>query len=125
MTPGKQGTARTVVTTENTAKAIGSGNLEVFATPMMVALMEEAACNCIADVLSTEQSSVGTAISVAHTAPSRIGATITATAVLEEADGRKVVFTVTACDDTGEIGTGTHTRFIVDAQRFMQKVAER
>jgi len=125
VTPGQIGTATTVVSTNNTAKAVGSGNLDVFATPMMIALMEEAACNCLAGTLATGQSSVGTGIEVAHNAPSRIGAAITATATLTEAEGRKVMFTITACDDAGEIGTGKHTRFIVDAERFMQKVAER
>ena len=122
MNAGKSATATTIVTEKNTAKAVGSGNLDVFATPMMVALMEEAACNCLADTLEVGQSSVGTMIAVEHMSPSAIGATITATAVIEEVAGRKVNFSVTAHDGKTEIGKGTHTRFLIDAARFMAKL---
>jgi len=121
---GDIGTATTIVAEKNTAKAVGSGNLDVFATPMMIALMEEAACNCIADSLEPEQSSVGTEISVAHTAASPLEASITAAATVREVDGRRVVFSVVANDGDKEIGTGTHTRFLIDAQRFMSKLGK-
>jgi len=113
------GTASTVVTEINTARAVGSGDLDVFATPMMIALMEEAACDCLAGNLEPGQSSVGTMINVVHVAASPIGATITATATLDETDGRKLTFTVTAKEGDKEIGSGTHTRFLIDAERFM------
>ena len=122
MIPGKKGTARTIVTEKNTAKAVGSGSLEVFATPMMIALMEEAACNCLAEMLEPGQSSVGTQVQVNHSAPSKLGAAVTATAIINEVDRRSVSFTVTASDDKGEIGSGKHTRFIVDVEKFMQKM---
>ena len=122
---GKTATATTIVTDKNTAKAVGSGNLDVFATPMMIALMEQAACECLADSLESGQSSVGTQINVAHTAASPVNAKITAIATIENVDGRKISFTVTAHDATNEIGSGTHERFIIDAERFMKKLEQR
>jgi len=119
---GMKATAQMVVAKKTTAKAVGSGNLDVFATPMMVALMEEAACNCLANSLEPNQSSVGTLVNVSHTAASPIGEIITATATIAKIDGRKVTFTVTASDQKNKIGNGTHERFIIDAERFMAKL---
>jgi len=121
MSDVKVGTASTIVSEKNTAKAVGSGNLDVFATPMMIALMEEAACNAINKDLEEGQSSVGTEINVTHVAPSPVGATVTATATLKKADGRKLFFWVKAFEGDKEIGSGTHTRFLIDAERFMSK----
>jgi len=122
---GKTGFAKTVVSNENTAEKIGSGDLPVFATPMMIALMEKAACVAIADYLDEEQTSVGTKISISHTAASPVGAVITASAEIISVDGRKIEFKITASDNAGEIGSGTHTRFIIDGDRFMQKAEGR
>jgi len=122
---GQTATVSTTVTDKNTAKAAGSGSLDVFATPMMVALMEKAACECLAHNLETTQASVGTQINVAHTAASPLGAIIKATATIAAVDGRKISFTVTACDELNEIGNGTHERFIVDSDRFMKKLEQR
>jgi len=122
---GKSATATTTITDKNTAKAVGSGNLDVFATPMMIALMEQAACECLADSLEPGQSSVGTQINVMHTAASPLDAKITATVTVENVDGRKILFTVTACDGTNEIGSGTHERFVIDAEHFMKKLEQR
>jgi len=116
---GKSGSASTIVKENNTAKAVGSGSLDVFSTPMMIALMEEAACNALSG-----DCSVGTEISVQHTAASPLGAEITATATITAVDGRKISFTVSARDNNNEIGKGTHTRFIVDAERFMAKIGK-
>ncbi|MDR3149187.1 MAG: dihydrolipoamide acyltransferase [Oscillospiraceae bacterium] len=90
---------------------------------MMIALMERAACECIAEcgLIADGQTSVGTAINAMHTASSPRGAAITATATITSVDGRKVEFDVAASDENGEIGRGTHSRFIVDAERFMTK----
>ena len=121
---GKSATVTTTVTDKNTAKAVGSGNLDVFATPMMIALMEQAACECLADSLEPGQSSVGTQINATHTAATPLKAKITATATIESVDGRKVSFTVTACDGTNEIGSGTHERFVIDIGRFMKKLEQ-
>jgi len=123
--PGKRATATIKVTNENTAKALGSGGLEVFSTPMMIALMEQAACNALADALEADQTSVGTKISVEHTAASPVGAQITATAKVLSSDGRTIEFEVAARDEAGEIGRGTHTRAIVDPQRLLAKASKR
>ncbi|MCL2456278.1 MAG: thioesterase family protein [Defluviitaleaceae bacterium] len=114
----------TVVSEKNTAKAVGSGDLQVFSTPMMIALMEQAACECLVDFLEAGQTSVGTKINVEHLAASPIGAEINATANLESLDGRKAEFSVTAACGEILIGTGTHSRVIVDAERFMKKLNE-
>jgi len=125
LTPGKTASARTVVSENNIAKAVWSGALEVFATPMMIALMEQAACECLADGLDPGQTSVGTEINVSHTAASPVGTEIIATATIEAVSGRKVEFIVTASDTSGEIGRGKHTRFIVEADKFMKKAETR
>ncbi|MCL2373086.1 MAG: thioesterase family protein [Defluviitaleaceae bacterium] len=119
---GQIGTAFTVVSDDNTARTVGSGSLDVFSTPMMVALMEAAACDCIASGLEAGQTSVGTQVNVAHKAASPVGASIVATATIDEVDGRKVTFTVVANDGKNEIGRGTHERFIVDVAKFMAKL---
>jgi len=125
MTIGKTATVTTTVDDTNVAASVGSGLLSVFATPMMIALMERAACECLSDAFADGQTSVGTAISIEHTAASPLGAMIAATAKITAVDGRKVDFEVTASDKIGEIGRGTHTRFIVDAERFMTKARTR
>lgn len=117
---GAVGTASAVVTPENTAAAVGSGSLPVFATPYMIALMENAACNAIADGLEEGQSSVGTKLDVSHDAATPVGMHVTAKAELVEVD-RRLVFRVTAEDDAGPIGQGTHERFLIMADKFLAK----
>ena len=117
---GAVGTASAVVTPENTA-AVGSGALPVFATPYMIALMENAACNAIADGLEEGQSSVGTKLDVSHDAATPVGMHVTAKAELVEVDRRRLVFRVTAEDDAGPIGQGTHERFLITADKFLAK----
>jgi len=125
ITIGKTGTASRTVTEKLTAKYVGSGSLDVFATPMMIALMEAAACECIVSELTDGSTSVGTQINVAHVAASPLGADIIATATVTAVDGRKVSFNVTAHDGVCEIGNGTHERFIVDIDKFMKKLEQR
>lgn len=115
-------TSTTVVDNTNTAVALGSGDMEVFATPAMVALMENAAMNAVAPHLEAGQTTVGTEISTTHIKASALSATITATATLTAIEGRKLTFAVTAHDGGNIIGEGTHTRFIVDRERFLAKV---
>lgn len=122
ITLGKTATVTTIVTEYNTAKAIGSGNLDVFATPMMVALMEQAAYNVLTDAIDAGQTSVGTNINVDHISASPLGMNITATATITFVYGRKVTFDVSASDESGEIGKGSHTRIIVDEEKFTSKV---
>jgi len=122
LTIGKAATVTTTVSETNTAKAVGSGNLDVFSTPMMIALMEQAACECLSGSLEPGQGSVGTQINVAHTAASPLGAVVSATATISKVDGRKVSFDVVASDGSNQIGNGTHDRFIIDEKRFMDKL---
>ena len=99
----------------NTAAAMGSGDLAVFATPAMVALMENAAMTAVAGELPEGATTVGSEMS-------GLGAEITATAVLAEVEGRKLTFNVGARDAEGLIGEGIHIRYIVDREKFMAKV---
>ena len=122
MEPGLKGTAETVVVHENTAAAVGSGALEVFSTPAMNALMEQAAVNTVHPFLKEGESSVGTAISVTHDAAIPIGFPVIAEAELVEIDRRRLEFKVLARSGDEIIGKGTHTRFIVAQEKFMQKV---
>jgi predicted thioesterase len=122
---GKTASVSVIVDESNTAVAMKSGSLPVFATPSMVALMELAACECLADCLDDGQTSVGSLINAEHTAASPIGAEITATATIELVFGRKIEFAVTASDNIGEIGKGKHTRMIVDTERFLKRTAAR
>ena len=115
-------TSTTVVNNNNTAKTLGSGDMDVFATPAMVALMENAAMNAVAPHLEEGQTTVGTQISTSHIKASALGATITATAVLTAVDGRSLTFEITARDGENVIGEGIHTRFIVDRERFLSKL---
>ncbi len=119
---GLSASSTTTVTNENTAIAMGSGDMAVFATPAMVALMENAAMQSVVSALEEGSTTVGAAMHTSHIKPSGIGAVITATATLIEVEGRKLTFNVTACDSEGVIGEGSHIRFIVDRARFMSKV---
>lgn len=119
---GMNFTSTVVVTQENSAAALGSGFLPVFATPAMVALMENAAMKAVAPVLEQGATTVGSEINTSHIKPSPIGATVSATATLVAVEGRKLTFDVEARDEVGLIGKGTHVRFIVDAERFMAKL---
>lgn len=120
--PGLTGTAETVVRETNTALAMGSGSLHVFATPSMIALMEQAACNAVAACLDEESTSVGTFVNITHDAATGMGKTVTATATLVEVQGRKLVFEITAADEDKQIGKGTHERFIINKEKFMAKL---
>ena len=110
------------VTAENTAVGMGSGDLPVFATPAMVALMENAAMNAVASRLPEGMTTVGVEMTVSHVKASPVGAHVTASAELVAIDGRRLVFAVKAWDGCGAIGEGSHTRFTVDAGRFMAKL---
>ncbi len=118
---GLIGESEVVVTKDNTAKALKSGELEVFATPAMIALMEESACNCIAGHLEKGQSSVGTNLNIAHVSPSPVGMKVTCTATLIAIDKRALKFEIEARDEKGIIGKGSHSRFIVDKIKFQNK----
>lgn len=122
---GITGKQTEVVTPEKTAAALGSGFLEVYATPAMVALMEKTALRSVADHLDEGMSTVGISLNIAHRSASPLGCTITCESKLVEIDRRRLVFEVVARDDFGEIGRGTHERFVVDAKRFLEKAAQK
>ncbi|SCX82281.1 Predicted thioesterase [Pseudobutyrivibrio sp. AR14] len=118
---GMKGSAETVVTIDNTAKAFTSGALEVFATPAMISLMEETCWKMIQPELEEGLGSVGTKVNVSHTAPSAIGKTVACEATLIEIDGRRLTFEVVCSDENGMVGMGTHERFIINNEKFMAK----
>jgi predicted thioesterase len=122
---GLKGVAETPVAEENTAAAMGSGLLPVFATTAMLALMENAAAGSVQPFLSEGQGTVGTRLEVSHLAATPIGLPVRAESELIEIDRRRLVFSVTAEDDFGPIGEGVHERFIIDNAAFMEKVAKK
>ena len=119
---GLSAQSTTTVVAENTAVQMGSGDMAVFATPAMVAMMDNAAMLAVAPHLETGATTVGAEMNTTHIKPSGLGAVVTATAVLTAVEGRKLTFTVGARDGEGRIGEGTHVRFIVDRERFLAKV---
>lgn len=118
---GMKGKASTLVEREDTALEVGSGSLLVYATPCMVALMEGAACDAIAEALPEEKTSVGTALNITHLAATPVGLEVYAEAEVTEVDGSTLTFAVTAYDETGKIGEGTHKRAVITTQRFLDK----
>lgn len=114
--------SKTIVTADNCAQAVGSGGLEVFATPMMTALMENAAYNAVQPEMAEGDTTVGTKLDVAHLRASKIGEQITAEAILTQVDGRRLLFSVKASDSKGVIGEGLHERFVVNISRFISKL---
>lgn len=115
-------TSTVVVSKENIAVTMGSGDLEVFATPAMVALMENAAMNAVAGELPEGSTTVGALMNTSHVKPSAVGDTVSATATLKEVEGRKLTFEVKAEDSKGVVGEGTHVRYVVDREKFMAKL---
>ena len=121
---GCMGTASTEVSSDNVASAVGSGSLNVFSTPMMIALMEQAACNALSEFMHEDDTTVGTLVNVSHLAASVVGKMITAKATVISIDGRKISFEVSASDGDNEIGNGSHVRFIVNKEKFMSKIKD-
>lgn len=119
---GLQHTSQLTVTGAVTAIAMGSGDMPVLATPAMMALMENAAMLAVADHLPEGSTTVGGHITSSHLKPSKLGDTVTATAVVTRIDGKKIEFKVEAhCGDM-LLGEGTHLRFIVDKEKFMSRL---
>ena len=111
----------TKVTQENTAKTVGSGEIDVFATPMMIALIEEAAAACCKQFLEEGMTTVGTLVNVSHVAATPVGMMVRAEAEIAGVDGREITFTVKAYDEKGMIGEGQYKRFIVKTEKFREK----
>ena len=115
-------TSTLVVSEEHVAAVMGSGDLHVYATPAMVALMENAAMLAVAEHLPEGSTTVGAMINTSHVKPSPIGDTIKTTAVLTDIEGRKLTFSIKAEDSKGIIGEAMHVRYIVDREKFMSKL---
>lgn len=122
ITIGMKGTAETSVERQDTAYEVGSGDLLVYATPCMVALMEGAACEAILPALPEGKTSVGTLLNITHIAATPVGMDVRAEAEVIEVNGNSVTFQVTAFDESGKIGEGIHKRAIITTQKFLDKV---
>jgi predicted thioesterase len=122
---GIKGSAEALVTPENTAEKLGSGDCAVFATPAMVALMEAAAGRSVAPYLNEGETTVGVALSIRHNAATALGRAVRAESELIEVDGRRLVFKVAAYDEAGEIGEGEHARAVVNREKFLARTAQR
>ena len=123
ITTGIKGSCSILADESTSAKTMGSGTLDVFATPAMAALMEKTAWQSIAPYLQEGQGSVGTRLDITHDAATPLGMTVTCKSELIQVDGRRLVFEVTASDDKEIIGRGTHERFIIDNDKFLTKTA--
>jgi len=118
---GIKNSCETLVCSENTARAMGSGALEVFATPAMIALMEKAAMECVAPFLEAGQGTVGIKMDVSHVAASPVGMKVRAEAELTAIEKRTLTFKVSAYAGDELIGEGTHQRAVILNERFMEK----
>jgi predicted thioesterase len=120
--PGIENRRDDTVSVKNCAAALGSGGLDVYATPSMVTLMEGSALYAVSDILPPGWTTVGTELNVKHLSGTPLGMKVYATAELISIDGRELLYTVDAFDEAGKIGEGTHKRFIVEIEKFMAKV---
>ena len=125
METGITNTVTLTVTEQHTAKTHGSGTLDVFATPAMIALMENTAMTSVVPYLAEDEATVGTELNVKHLSATPVGCTVSCQSELTEIDGRKLTFKVTASDNKGVIGEGTHTRFIIKTEKFLAKASEK
>jgi fluoroacetyl-CoA thioesterase len=119
---GIQNKKEIVVTADKTATAFCSGTADVYATPAMIALMEQTAMESVAAFLPEGYITVGTEVHVYHLRATKIGSRVSCNSVLTSISDRQLLFSVEANDENGLIGQGTHTRYIVDKQRFMNKL---
>ena len=122
---GLIGEVRRTVEDRQTARHLGSGNVSVLATPIMVALMEEAAIEAVDHLLPQGQQTVGIHLDVKHLAPTPVGMEVIARAELTGIDGRILTFRVTAEDENEQVGEGTHKRAIIDLARFQGRIAKK
>lgn len=118
---GMKGEAATLAEREDTALEVGSGSLLVYATPCMAALMEAAACDAIKDGLNETETSVGTELIIQHLSATPVGLEVRAEAEVTAVEGKAITFTLRAFDEAGEIGKGTHTRVVVNSQKFLDR----
>lgn len=119
--PGLTGTVELTVTDGDTATAVGSGDVDVLATPRVLALCEEASLLALAGSLAPGETSVGMRVQLDHVQPTAVGGHVTAEATLEKVEGRRLTFTVHAHDARGLIAVGRVTRVVVEVERFLDK----
>ncbi len=122
---GIKGKETMIVDESNTAKTMGIGTLDVFATPAMTALMEKTAWKSVAEELEEGCGTVGIRLEITHDAPTPLGMKVTCESVLTGIDGRKLTFEVEARDERGKIGSGIHERFIIDNKKFQEKANQK
>lgn len=122
LTPGTRGVLERRVEEQHCTRR---GDDEIFSTPNLVLLLEEAAIEALAPYISDGQASVGSKVDVSHVAPTLRGQTVTATATVTEVDRRRVVFDIQVEDDIEVIGRGSHERFIVDLPKLTSRLAEK
>jgi fluoroacetyl-CoA thioesterase len=122
--PGIKLTTTKTVGKDDTAAVYGSGLLNVFSTPALIAFMEQTAMKAVEACLNEGEGTVGTEVNVRHLKATAVGQTVTCTATLEEVNGRRLLFHVEANDESGKIGEGHHERFIIDNEKFMKKIEE-
>ncbi len=120
---GIKGRREQTVTPEMSAARVGSGLVEVFATPMMIAMIEQTCNDSVLPHLEAGQGTVGTLVNVSHVSATPVGRRVWCESELVEVDRRRLVFKVKAYDESGLIGEGMHERFIIDTAKFMEKVA--
>lgn len=125
LTVGISNEQNSEVTEENTAAALGSGMLDVYATPAMIALMEGTCMKSVQAELDEGYGTVGTGLTISHVSATPVGMEVRCISKLVEVDGRKLVFDVQAFDETGLIGQGTHERFIVENEKFFKKAGKK
>lgn len=125
LTAGIKGKEETIVSEANSAKTMGSGTLDVFATPAMIALMEKTAWKSVAPYLDEGSGTVGTLLNITHDAPTPYGMKVWCESELVEVDGRRLVFRVAAYDEKGKIGGGRHERFIIQNEKFQMKANQK
>ena len=122
--PGISGTLEKIVERPDLATAYGSGTVEVFATPALIALMERTAMNSVQQLLPDGYTTVGAEVNVRHLKATPLGTKVTCQSFLTGVENRKLIFEVTALDAKGKIGSGTHTRFIVEKKLFLEKLEQ-
>ena len=125
MEKGIKNTRTITVTPDKTAEVMGSGTLPVFATPAMVALMENSAAESVEALVGEGNTTVGTVINVKHLSADPIGVEVTCESALVEVDGRRLVFEIKVSDRDGVVGEAHHERFVIDKTRFMDKVQKK
>lgn len=122
---GMRNEAREIITEDKTAAVMGSGSLPVYATPAMCCLVEKAAAELAERLLPEGWTTVGGSISIQHKAPTPLNSEVRAEAEVLEVEGRRIAYRVAAYDEAGLIGEGSHERFAVNKEKFMDKAAQR